>query len=317
MTAIVTDRLTRTFGSHTAVRELSVDVDDGEVFGLLGHNGAGKTTTLRLINGILSPTDGTVRVLGRDPYTEGPQVRRRTGVLTESPALDGQLSVSENLRMYATISGLHRDDVDRVTTTTLERLSLGGFAGTRAGQLSAGLKQRVALARALLHDPDLLLLDEPTSSLDPVAARQVRDLIRELSRDRQHTVVLCTHNLAEAQELCDRVAILQRGELIALGTTQELAATVATHAIVSVTLDREPDAATVATLRELPGVASVEAHGGQLRIERNGADATPFVVEALVRDGLRIYRVDDAPVSLEEVYLRLHAQEVEPSAASG
>lgn len=317
MAAIVTDRLTRRFGPHTAVRDLTVTVDDGEVFGLLGHNGAGKTTTLRLINGILSPTDGSVLVLGRDPYTEGPQVRERTGVLTESPALDGQLSVAENLRMYATINGLVGAEVDRLTATTLERLSLGEFADARAGQLSAGLKQRVALARALLHDPNLLLLDEPTSSLDPVAARQVRDLIRELSRDRQRTVVLCTHNLAEAQELCDRVAILQRGELVALGTTEELAAGVTAHAIVSVTVDREPDAETVMRLRELPGVASVEAHATELHIQRNGADATPSVVEALVGEGFRIYRVHDAPVSLEEVYLRLHAREVEASAASG
>lgn len=309
MSAIVTQQLSRSFGDREAVRELSVTVEEGEVFGLLGHNGAGKTTTLRLINGILSPTSGTVRVFEMDPYTDGAQVRQRTGVLTESPALDGQLTVTENLRMYATINDLDRDRASRATSVTLDRLSLTEFADERAGKLSAGLKQRVALARALLHDPDVLLLDEPTSSLDPVAARQVRDLISELSRGQRRTVVLCTHNLSEAQELCDRVAILQRGDLVAHGTPEQLAASVAPHAVVSIGLDRSPDAGILERLRRSPGVASAESRSAEIRIERNDPDATPAVVEALVREGYRIYRVDDAPVSLEEVYLRLHAEE--------
>lgn len=309
MRAIATDRLTRTFGPRPAVRELSLDVQEGEVFGLLGHNGAGKTTTLRLLNGILSPTGGSVRVFGLDPYVDGASVRSRTGVLTESPALDGQLSVTENLRMYATISGLDRGEVARSTSATLERLSLLEFADTRAGTLSAGLKQRVALARALLHDPDLLLLDEPTSSLDPVAARQVRDLIRDLSRERLRTVVLCTHNLAEAQELCDRVAILRRGDVVAQGTTEELAARVTGHATVSIVLDRRPDDHTIGVLRGMSGVVSVERRPEEVRIERDQAEVTPAVVEALVTAGFRLYRVHDTPVSLEEVYLRLHDDE--------
>lgn len=309
MPAIVTDGLTRTFGAHTAVKDLTIAIDEGEVFGLLGHNGAGKTTTLRLINGILSPTDGTVRVLGTDPYRDGVRVRARTGVLTESPALDGQLTVTENLRMYATINGLDAGDARSSTASVLERLSLTEHIDVRAGQLSAGLKQRVALARALLHDPDILLLDEPTSSLDPVAAHQVRNLIAELSGTRRRTVVLCTHNLAEAQTLCDRVAILQRGELIAEGTTKELASRVADHATVVITIDGPAGRDTLERLRAVAGVATVRSRGSELVIERVDTETTPRAVEVLVRDGFRVYRVDDTPVSLEEVYLRLHRDE--------
>ena len=201
---------------------LSLEVHAGEVFGLLGHNGAGKTTTVRLLNGVLTPYGGKARVLGLDPVKDGLALRHRTGVLTEDPALDERLTARENFSYYADLYGVPRSRVPERVEELLREFGLADRADEPVGGYSKGMKQRLALARALLHEPELLFLDEPTAGLDPVAAREVHGLIRELSRVKGRTVVLCTHNLIEAQRLCHRVAVLERGTLMALGTPEEL-----------------------------------------------------------------------------------------------
>ena len=222
--AIQIKELTRRFADNVAVDRLTFDVYPGEVFGLLGHNGAGKTTTIRLLNGVLGASAGQAQVLGFDPVRQGAELRRRTGVLTENPSLDENLTARENLSIYADLYDVPAGDVARRVSALLERFELTDRADDKAGSYSKGMKQRLALARALLHRPDLLFLDEPTSGLDPVAALEVRELIVQLSRKEGRTVVLCTHNLVEAQRLCDRVIVLEHGKMLALGTPSELGA---------------------------------------------------------------------------------------------
>jgi ABC-2 type transport system ATP-binding protein len=229
---VVTQDLVCDFTTVRALDHVNIEVRRGEIFGLLGHNGAGKTTLIREINGLLRPTAGSVRTFGLDPTTDGSQVRARTGVLTEYPALDVFLSPLENLLVYAQIHGIHHATAKQRAIALLDRLGLDRAKGTApARNLSAGLKQRVALARALVHEPEMLLLDEPTSNLDPLAARGVRDLAHQLSREEGRTIILSTHNLSEAQELCDRVAVLENGRLLAIGTHRELSRQTSTSAV--------------------------------------------------------------------------------------
>jgi len=193
----------------------------GEIFGFLGHNGAGKTTTIRLLNGVLEPSDGAARVLGMVPLADGPTLRRRTGVLTETPSLDERLTGRENLTIYADLYGVPPQQVAPRVADLLATFDLSDRAEEKVSGYSK-MKQRLALARALLHEPEILFLGEPTSGLDPVATRQVHRLITRLSREQGRTVFMCTHNLAEAQALCDRVGVMENGRLLAIGAPAEL-----------------------------------------------------------------------------------------------
>jgi len=174
--------ISRRFGEKNAVDHLTLDVQAGEIFGFLGHNGAGKTTTVRLLNGVLEPISGNARVLGLDPQTEGPALRARTGVLTETPSLDERLTARDNLSFYADLYNVPRADVPGRVNSLLTEFELADRAGEKVGGYSKGMKQRLALARALLHKPEVLFLDEPTAALDPVAARHVHALVENLAR---------------------------------------------------------------------------------------------------------------------------------------
>lgn len=293
--------VTRRFGTLTAVDDVSFSVGEGEIVGLLGHNGAGKTTMLRVINGLLPPDAGTVRVRGLDPVTAGDQVRRRTGVLTEYPALDEYLSVAENLEVYAAINTVPSTTARERIGRLLARLDLCEKRDVPTRDLSAGLKQRVALARAFIHDPDVLLLDEPTTNMDPVAARRVRDLVVEVVRDRGRTVLLSTHNLAEAEEVCDRVAIMRHGRLLALGTPAELRARLgARHGVVVATSPGATDAL-VAAVGGLPTVVL-----GEATVRVGGDVEVPRLVRDLVAAGVDVQRVEPQQTTLEDLYLDLH-----------
>ncbi|MCB0003546.1 MAG: ABC transporter ATP-binding protein, partial [Anaerolineae bacterium] len=226
---IVASDLGRRFGETVAVSQLELTVQAGEVFGFLGHNGAGKTTTIRMLNGILTPTTGSARVLGLDPMVDGTQLRSRTGVLTETPSLDERLTGRDNLTIYADLYRVPKDEVQARVDELLTGFDLIDRADDKAGGYSKGMKQRLALARTLLHKPEILFLDEPTSGLDPVAARQVHEMILQTTRQQGHTVFLCTHNLVEAQRLCDRVGVMEHGKLVALGSPRDLARQLVTN----------------------------------------------------------------------------------------
>jgi len=305
---IVTHELTRQFGEIVAVDALTLAVQRGEIFGFLGHNGAGKTTTVRLLNGILTPDGGRVRVLGFDPLTDGPALRRRTGVLTETPSLDERLTGRENLTLAAELYGVPVDEVQRRVVELLTLFELARRADELVGGYSKGMKQRLALARVLIHKPEMLFLDEPTPGLDPVVTRQVHTLIRNLSRDGDHTVFLCTHNLAEAQKLCDRVGVMEHGRLVALGTPAELARDLWQGLRLEIEVAPEQIASARAALRGLSSVQRVEAGAepDRLLVTLTGRQQVPALVEALVRAGVRLYCLNPQEPTLEDVYFALH-----------
>jgi ABC-2 type transport system ATP-binding protein len=307
--AIVATGLSRRFGRVTAVDDLSFNVGRGEVVGLLGHNGAGKTTTIRLLNGLFAPHAGSASVLGMDVSTDGARIRARTGVLTETPSIDERLTARQNLSFYARLFGLAGRDARMRVGQVLDQFELSGRADDRASDFSRGMKQRLALARALLHEPDILFLDEPTAALDPVAARDVHDLVRSTAGRQARTVLISTHNLVEAQRLCDRVLILRDGRLVAEGSPRDLVRRLGSQTSVELEVaagDREKAIAWI----ERAGYSASPAEDEELlNAEGVTRDALPALVQGLAGAGISIYRVDPAEPSLEDVYFSLYGKE--------
>jgi len=305
---IQTSSLTRRFGEKNAVDQLTLDVQAGEIFGFLGHNGAGKTTTVRLLNGVLEPTAGDARVLGLDPHAQGPALRAKTGVLTETPSLDERLSARDNLSIYADLYDVPRADVQGRVNALLAEFELADRADEKVGGYSKGMKQRLALARALLHKPEVLFLDEPTSSLDPVAARHVHTLVENLARREGCTVFLCTHNLVEAQRLCDRVAVMENGHLVALGTPSDLTRQYVKRLDIALEVDPIQMESALQLLQGLPElvVDTPKQEKDVLTMTLSGREAIPELVSILVGKGLHIYRLSPQEANLEEVYFALH-----------
>ena len=311
-TTILAQGLCKQFGATIAVDQLDLEIAQGEIFGFLGHNGAGKTTTVRLLNGVLERNAGSIAVLGMDPNKDGAKIRARTGVLTETPALDDRLTARATLRYFAAMFGVPRERINRRVDELLERMDLGARGDEKVGGFSKGMRQRLALARTLLHAPELVFLDEPTSGLDPVGAREVHQLIATLRRENR-TVFLCTHNLVEAERLCDRMAILAHGKVLAMGTLTELAGQLKYgHRTRFEVAPEQADAAIQALQRVWPamqvdlleerafaGVATVlHVHGG-------GREQVAQMVGLLSAAEVLLYRVEPDEPSLEDVYFQL------------
>jgi ABC-2 type transport system ATP-binding protein len=305
---IETSDLTRRFADTKAVDHITFSVERGEVFGLLGPNGAGKTTLVRLLNGVLCPSEGSARVLDYDPVKQGDDLRKRTGVLTESPSLYEQLTARENLRFFGTLYGLPEIDLLRRVDDVLEMFGLTPRSNDKAGEFSKGMKQRLALARTLVHQPDVLFFDEPTAALDPEAAHQVTELIGQLSHISGRTVFLCTHNLDEAQRLCDRVAVINKGRLLAIGTPTQLARDLFQGLWVDVTLQTAPDSTLATDLRTLSGVIEITIDDCHLAAQVSGDDMIPSVVARVVQLGGQIMRVNPRVHSLEDIYFKIQEE---------
>ena len=300
---ISASQITRRFGERLAVDNLTFTVPRGEVFGLLGPNGAGKTTTLRMLGGLIGPTAGTVAIDGR-PFTRaaGGALRARIGFLTETPGLWDNLTVDDNLRVYARLFGVARPDlaVERV----LRLFELWDRRGDRVALLSKGMKQKLALARALVHEPDVILLDEPTANLDPKTSRAVRDLLLELRRQGR-AIVISTHNLGEVERLADRVGLMSTS-LIALGKPAALRREVFGRRLRVRLAGAFPPAAELAAAAARAGGHDVKIDGLDLSMVLEDPDAaTPGVVRALVDAGAEIREVFDEQPALEDVYLKL------------
>lgn len=293
----------RTFGEVTALAGVDLRVATGEVVGLLGHNGAGKTTTVRVLAGLLPADAGTVRVAGLDPVADGTAVRRMLGVLPARPVVDDRLTARQNLRFAADVFDLDEDGLDARIDAALAEFELADRAEERVGGFSTGMRQRLSLARVLLSDPSILLLDEPTSALDPVAARQVRRLLARLARESGRTVVVCTHDLPEAEQLCDRIVVLEHGRVVADGSLEELAAG---HGA-SLRLDLDPgdlDRATQVATRT--GATTTRDEAGRLVVAGIGRADVPGLLQALADAGVPVFEARRLDPTLEDVYLALH-----------
>lgn len=302
---IETYDLSKRFDDFWAVDGVTLTVHPGQILALLGQNGAGKTTTVRMLTAILRPTRGWARVNGYDTAAQGAQVRASIGVLTEQHGLYARMSAVEYLDFFAALYGLngaaHRAERDRL----LEYFGLAEAAHRRIGEYSKGMKQKLALARALIHNPPVLLLDEPTSAMDPESARLVRDQIASL-RSSQRTIVICTHNLAEAEALADVVAIIYRGRILVSGTLDELKDSVLGPSEYEVRLAQDwnpdgfvPPSGVTLTARR--------ADWMRFRVERPRA-SNPLLVRELTARGAPLVSVQETPRSLEQVYLKVMAE---------
>ncbi len=299
---IAATRLTRRFGSRTVVNDITFAVSRAEIVALLGPNGAGKTTTLRMLAGLIAPTSGSVAIDGV-PLTKatGTSLRSRIGFLTEAPGLWDRLTVRENLRIYAGLYGLAH--AERTIDRALEMFELTGCRSARAAELSKGMRQKVALARALLHEPAVLLLDEPSSGLDPEVMRMVRRLLEE-RRAAGCSILVSTHNLDEAERLADRVAVLHE-RLLAIDRPSALRQRLTTGRLI-VRVSGDPSTY-IDTVRALgPGFTDAAIEGAALILRVADLDRqTPALVAALVADGARILEVRAEIPALEDVYLHL------------
>jgi ABC-2 type transport system ATP-binding protein len=306
--AIVARGLTRHFPSGTALDGLTFEVRPGEVLALLGPNGAGKTTTVRLLNGVLAPDAGTATVVGFDPITQGDEVRRRTGVLTETAGLDERLTARENLVFSGRIRSMSKTQAGSRADALLHELGMADRADTNVQGFSTGERKRVALARALLHHPEVLFLDEPTSGLDPAATRDVVDLIARLATEEGRTVVLCTHFLPEAGRLADRMAVLDHGHLLAFGRPEELAADLWDGLAAEIDLGTRADERVLAVARSTSGVLDAEPVADGLHVRVHTREVLPVLVAHLVEAGLPVYASVPRPATLEDVYFEVTAR---------
>jgi ABC-2 type transport system ATP-binding protein len=309
-TAIQTSGLGRVFpragGVVQALDGLTLEVTRGTIFGLLGPNGAGKTTTVRLLLGLLAPTAGQARVLGYDVSTMGAHIRERSGALLEHDGLYERLTALDNLEYYGRIWHLPRASRSARIRELLERFQLWDRRADPVGTWSRGMKRKLALARALIHRPELVFLDEPTAGLDPGSAAALREDLSALVAQERTTIFLNTHNLAEAERLCDRIGVIAAGRLRALGSPAALRHQLQGNRVDIAGIGFRPEWR--AALLGLHGVQDAEIQDRSVAVRfTNGASAAP-VVRWLIEHGAEVEEVQRATASLEDVYLRATSQ---------
>ena len=301
--------VTKRYGDLTAIEHVTFTVGKGEVLAFLGPNGAGKTTTMRILTCFMPATDGTARVAGFDCFEQPQEVKRRVGYLPETPPLYQELTVTEYLTFVGRIKGMSAADLRTRLDQVVERLSLGDVRHRLIANLSRGYKQRVGLAQALVHDPPVLILDEPTVGLDPKQIIEIRDLIKSLAGS--HTVILSTHILPEATAVCQRVVIINGGRIVAEDTPERLSARLRRSEKISLTVKGAPVTA-AETLRGLPGVVSVfeQPEAGNYLVECElGRDIRDEIARLVVTRGWGLLELKTISMTLEDVFLRLTQHE--------
>ncbi|MFW5867273.1 MAG: ABC transporter ATP-binding protein [Armatimonadota bacterium] len=304
MAVIEATDLTKSFGgpdSPPVLDGINLNIEAGEVFGYLGPNGAGKTTTIRLLLGLLRPTRGTVRVFGQTPSGNDP-LRARLGVLMENSGLDDRMTPRQSLQYHARLYGVA--DPEPKIERLLDFVGLSEKSDAKVGTFSTGMKRKLGLARAIVHDPEMLFLDEPSAGLDPEAQLMVRELLQELAEDRKITVFINSHHLDEVQRLCSRIAILHRGRIRANDTVTNLRHGGAADRLEVRLGDIRQATRAVELLGEITKVSSLRAEGAKAVIAGNGI-STPEVVATLVHAGLEIEEVVRPVKSLEDVYFEI------------
>jgi ABC-2 type transport system ATP-binding protein len=298
--------ITKVYGGRRAVDDLTFSVERGEILGFLGPNGAGKTTTMRIITGFVPPTSGTAKVAGFDVQDQPIEVKKRIGYMPEHPPLYTEMLVRSYLRFVATIRGVPRRQIGTRVEAAIERCGLSEVAGRLIGNLSKGFQQRVGLAQAILHDPDVLILDEPTVGLDPSQIRDIRQLIKSFAGE--HTVILSTHILAEVTMTCSRVLIINEGQKAATDTLERLAARGGRRPRVALRLARSADHAARA-IGAIPGVVGVERDDGQegrFVVEMaEGQDAREEIAAQAVKEGWGLLEMRPLTRSLEDIFIEI------------
>lgn len=294
--------LTKLFDQFVAVNDLHLFVARGELVALLGPNGAGKTTTVRMLGAILRPNAGTARVNGFDVVRQASKARESTGMLTENPGLYPRMSGLEYLIFFGRLYGLEDVVIRRRAQSLYERFGMPGVLERKLGTYSKGMRQKVGLIRAMLHDPDVLLLDEPTSAMDPYSARLVRNAIRVLREDRR-SIVLCTHNLAEAEALADRIAIISRGRIVSVGAPDALKSRILGAPPFEIRIDKIVEQ----ELEAIEKMVDVDSVDGDVICYRtdNPEEVNPRLVRLVDDLGAGVVSLQALPQSLEEVYLRV------------
>jgi len=293
--------LSKNYGSFQALSEISFQARRGEILGFLGPNGAGKTTTMRILTGYMPPTAGSAQVAGFDVIDDSLEVRKRVGYLPETVPLYPELSAKEYLTFMGSLRRV--PDLDDRVDEVLTEVGLQDRAESYAGNLSKGLRQRLGLAQALLHQPEVLILDEPTIGLDPAQVIGVRDLIREVGADR--TVMLSTHILSEAQQICDRVLIINQGRIVAEDTPNNLQAQLAgaTRIRIRTSSDSESLVKLLGNLSDIDEIRPIE--GGVEVSGPPGKDLRPLIARMVVESGLDLLELSASSVSLERIFLQL------------
>jgi gliding motility-associated transport system ATP-binding protein len=316
---IEVQHLTKRYGRVTAVEDVSFRVERGEILGFLGPNGAGKTTTMRILTGYMPATEGKAIVAGFDVFDQPVEAKRRTGYLPETPPLYPDMSVVEYLTFVAKIKGVSPPERASRIKAVMERTRIGDMANRLCSKLSKGYRQRVGLAQALIHNPDVLILDEPTAGLDPKQIIETRELIKELAGD--HTIILSTHILPEVSQTCQRVVIINKGHVVAVDTPDNLTARLGGAGTLYVQVDAGgADAA--AAIGRIGGVSRVvesDRSGGAVGYEvetQQGHDVRRDLARAVVTSGWGLLELRPMRISLEEIFLSLTTEEAPPSAAA-
>jgi ABC-2 type transport system ATP-binding protein len=295
MTAIEIEEMTKRFGDVTAVRDLFLEVEEGEVFGFLGPNGAGKSTTINVLLDFVRPTGGEVRVLGRDVHEESVAVRERIGVLPEGFSVYDRLTGRQHLEF-----AIESKEADADPDALLERVGLSGDGDRKAGGYSKGMAQRLVLGMALVGEPDLLILDEPSTGLDPNGARQMRDIVRE-EAERGATVFFSSHILGQVEAVCDRVGILRGGELVAEDSIEGLREATSADTVLRITADGVSEDA-LTEVRAIEGVSEVTTSGDSLRVSCE-SDVKTTVLSTLEEAGVDVQDFETEEASLEDLFM--------------
>lgn len=305
---IQVSHLTKMYGSRMAVQDLSFDVQKGEIVGFLGPNGAGKSTTMKILTGFMPATDGEVKVAGFDVFENPIEVKRRIGYLPETPPVYLEMTVNDYLDFSARLKQVEKKNIKSRVDWAVQKTNLGDVRKRIIGNLSKGYRQRVGLAQAMVHNPEVLILDEPTVGLDPKQIIEIRELIKSLAGE--HTIVLSTHILPEVTATCQRIIVINKGKIAAEDTMEGLTLRLKKGLLLSMNLKQASDSA-VAAIRKVSGVSRVNATGPKLviEVEPNHGELRDQIVAAAVSSGAGVLEFSSEKVSLEEVFLQLTTEE--------
>ena len=301
------ENVTKRYGQTVAVKNISFEVERGEILGFLGPNGAGKTTTMRVITGYFPPTDGNVWVSGHSVLDEPIEAKRQIGYVPENPAMYHDMRTWDYLKYIGAIKGVARAKIKERLDSAVERCALENVINKRVGELSRGYKQRVALGQALINDPPVLVLDEPTTGLDPKQIFEIRQLIKSMAGER--TVILSTHILPEVSMTCSKVVIINEGEIVAVDTTQNIGKNLVHSHQVEI-IAKGPAKKIVESISAIDGVGKVDADGEMYTVEtQKDTDLRPQIAKRIVEGGFELLELRSRSMSLEDVFLKLVTEE--------